>query len=214
LRQLVELQLTHSAEIKSLIDHAWGVGHVKHKKKEPADVPIPDPSDPFSRESLSYTPVGQDSSRKRYWVVDGASTPLSTIRVVFVCICADPNYSVCSLSFLMLRRSPSGILSHITTSRLPMVLIRTDSPRVYVSTNPWKVTSTFQTVSSTREEYVALIEKMKASAPTKPKSKAEFAHQNVIIVLEGRLEIIDKELTVRFLVEHFLQSPTFFPPFV
>ncbi|KAF8506753.1 hypothetical protein F5888DRAFT_1644995 [Russula emetica] len=142
LRQLVELQLTHSAGIKSLIDHAWGVGHVKQKKKEPADVPIPDsdPSDPFSRENLSYGPVGQDNSRQRYWVVD-------------------------------------------------------ESPRVYVSTNPWKVTSTFQTVSSTREEYVALIGNLKASAPTKPKLKVDFAHQNLILVLEGRLEAIDKELT-------------------
>ena len=211
MRQLVELQLTHSAGIKSLIDHAWGVGHVKHKKKEPADVPIPDPSDPFSRETLSYTPVGQDSSRKRYWVVDGACTPLSTIQVIFACICADPDYSVLSLSFLMLRRSPYGILSQITMSRLPMVLIRSDSPRVYVSTNPWKVTSTFQTVSSTREEYVALIEKLKASAPTKPKLKAEIAHQNLTVTLEGRLENIDKELTVRLLrgvVDHFLQSPS------
>jgi len=138
LRQLVELQLTHSTGIKSLIDRAWGVGHVKHKKKEPVNVPVPDPSDPFSREGLVYTPVGQDSSRKRYWVVD-------------------------------------------------------DSPRVYLSTNPWKVTSTFQTVSSTKEEYVALIEKLKVSAPTKPKSKAEFAHQNIIAALEGRLEAIDKE---------------------
>ena len=209
MRQLVELQLTHSAGIKSLIDHAWGVGHVKHKKKEPADVPIPDPSDPFSRETLSYSPVGQDSSRKRYWVVDGACTPLSTIQVIFACICADPDYSVLSLSFLMLRRSPYGILSQITMSRLPMVLIRSDSPRVYVSTNPWKVTSTFQTVSSTREEYVALIEKLKASAPTKPKLKAEIAHQNLTTALEERLENVDKEIMVRFLhsvVDHFLQS--------
>lgn len=76
LRQLVELQLAHSAGIKSLIDRAWGVGHVKNKKKPSADVsPTPDPSDPFSRESLSYSPLGQDSSRKRYWVVDGMYTP-------------------------------------------------------------------------------------------------------------------------------------------
>ncbi|KAH9178763.1 hypothetical protein EDB89DRAFT_1928386 [Lactarius sanguifluus] len=140
LRQLVELQLAHSAGIKGLIDHAWGVGHGKHKKKEPADIPIPDPSDPHSRESLSYGPVGQDSSRKRYWVVD-------------------------------------------------------DSPRVYLSTNPWKVTSTIQTISSTRDEYVALIEKLKASAPRKPKLKTEIAHQNLISALEGRLEVVDKELT-------------------
>jgi hypothetical protein len=193
---LVELQLTHSAGIKSLIDHAWGVGHVKQKKKEPAEVPIPDPIDPFSRENLSYGPVGQDSLRKRYWVVDGMYTPLSTIPVIFACICADPIFSVRSLSFPMLRRSPSGILSQIMMSCLPMLLIHSDSPRVYVSTNPWKVTSTFQTVSSTREEYVALIEKLKASAPAKPKSKLEFAHQNLILALEGRLEAIDKESTV------------------
>ena len=65
-----------------------------------------------------------------------------------------------------------------------------------MSTNPWKVTSTFQTVSSTREEYVALIEILKASAPSKPKLKVEFAHQNLILTLEGRLEAIDKESMV------------------
>ena len=110
----------------------------------------------------------------------------------------------------MVRRSPFGILSQITMSRLPMVLIRSDSPRVYVSTNPWKVTSTFQTVSSTRDEYVALIGKLKASAPTKPKMKAEFAHQNLTMALEGRLEVVDKEIMVCFLrgvVDYFLQSP-------
>ena len=78
-----------------------------------------------------------------------------------------------------------------------------------MSTNPWKVTSTFQTVSSTREEYVALIENLKASAPTKPKSKVEFAHQNLTLALEGRLEAIDKELTVSFLryIGLFFYSP-------
>ena len=109
----------------------------------------------------------------------------------------------------MLRRSPSGILSQITMSRLPMLLIRSDSPRVYVSTNPWKVTSTFQALSSTREEYVAFIAKLKASAPTKPKLKVEFAHQNLILTLEGRLEAIDKELMVshlRGILDDFLLS--------
>jgi hypothetical protein len=42
-----------------------------------------------------------------------------------------------------------------------------------------------------------LIEKLKASAPLKPKVKVEFAHQNLVVTLEGRLEVIDKELTVR-----------------
>jgi hypothetical protein len=109
----------------------------------------------------------------------------------------------------MLRRSPSGILSQITMSRLPMLLIRSDSPRVYVSTNPWKVTSTFQAVSSTRDEYVAFIGKLKASASTKPKSKVEFAHQNLILTLEGRLEAIDKESMVshfRSVMDNFLLS--------
>jgi hypothetical protein len=134
------------------------------------------------------------------------------IPVIFACICADPIYSVCScsLSFPALRRSPSGILSQIML-RLPMLPIRSDSPRVYVSTNPWKVTSTFQTVSSTREEYVALIGKLKVSAPTKPKSKVEFAHQNLILAVEGRLEAIDKEFTVSFLcgvlLDDFFYSP-------
>ena len=101
-----------------------------------------------------------------------------------------------------------------------MLLIRSDSPRVYVSTNPWKVTSTFQTVSSTREEYVALIGELKASAPTKPKSKVEFAHQNLILALEARLEAIDKESTVSFLqyIGRFFTLPVtlsyFFPSFV
>ena len=121
----------------------------------------------------------------------------------------------------MLRRSPFGILSQITMSRLPMLLIRSDSPRVYVSTNPWKVTSTFQSVSSTRDEYVALIGKLKASTPTKPKSKVEFAHQKLILALEGRLEAIDKELAVsnlRGVLDDFLLSPSltlsyFFPSF-
>ena len=176
------------------------MGHGKHKKKEPADIPIPDPSDPHSRENLSYGPVGQDSSRKRYWVVDGPCTPLSSplryLRVFALILTS------CVLSFLFrsLRRSPSPIL--ITNCRCrvyPVDLICADSPRVYLSTNPWKVTSTIQTVSSTRDEYVALIDKLKASASKKPKLKTEIAHQNLISVLEGRIEVIDKELAVRFL---------------
>ena len=188
--------MTHSAGVKSLIDCAWGVGHGKHKKKEPADVPIPDPSDPYSRESLSFSPIGQDSSRKRYWVVDGLCTPLSAIQAVFACICADPDVLCAFLSFPMMRRSPY-LISKLRCPACPVDLIPSDSPRVYLSTNPWKVTSTIQSVSSTREEYVALIETLKTLAPTKPKLKVERAHQNLIVALEGRLEAVDKELTVR-----------------
>jgi len=70
LRQLVELQLEHNAEIKNTIDLAWGVQHNKHKKREAQDVP-PDPSDPKSKQNLQLNPIGQDTQRKRYWVVDG-----------------------------------------------------------------------------------------------------------------------------------------------
>ncbi|KIM47759.1 hypothetical protein M413DRAFT_439429 [Hebeloma cylindrosporum] len=143
LRQLVELQLCHSPEIKASIDNAWGVVHNKHKKNQPPTVPL-DPSDPKSQERLQLIPIGQDSQRKRFWVAD-------------------------------------------------------DSPRIYVSTNPWKITATFQTISSTREEYIAEIENLKATAPPEPKkgqkrSKPEQAHLQLITALEARIEAIDAEL--------------------
>jgi hypothetical protein len=69
-----------------------------------------------------------------------------------------------------------------------------------VSTNPWKVTATFQTISSTREEYVATIESLKASSSTgkggEKKSKTEANHLELIKLLEDRLEKIDLELAV------------------
>ncbi|EMD41910.1 hypothetical protein CERSUDRAFT_110467 [Gelatoporia subvermispora B] len=143
LRQLVELQLCHSAEIKAVIDRAWGVIHNKHKKIEVTQLPPP-PGDPQSQERLQLVPVGQDKERKRYWVID-------------------------------------------------------DSPRVYMSTNPWKITATFQAVSSTRDEYIALVEKLKEIAPPTPKmgerrAKLEQAHLGVLKVLQDRVELIDAEL--------------------
>ncbi|TFK56661.1 hypothetical protein OE88DRAFT_1803335 [Heliocybe sulcata] len=142
LRQLVELQLCHSTEIKTIIDRAWGVVHNKHKKAA-AEPPL-DPSNPHSQENLQLTPVGQDLARKRYWVAD-------------------------------------------------------DSVRLYLSTNPWKITATFQSASSTREEYVGVIEKLKAEGPSEPKegekkSKLELAHLALVKALEARLEVIDAEI--------------------
>ncbi|KAI0785032.1 hypothetical protein C8Q75DRAFT_794775 [Abortiporus biennis] len=142
LRQLVELQLCHSPEIKSIIDRAWGVVHNKHKKAE--QTPAPPPSeDPHSMESLQLTPLGQDIQRKRYWVIDS-------------------------------------------------------SPRMYLSTNPWKITATFQTVSTTREEYVAVLERLKESAPPDNsegrRSKLEQAHLSLVKALEDRIPAIDAEL--------------------
>lgn len=139
LRQLVELQLQHSQEIKGTIDRAWGVTQHKYKKKDVTNVP-PEPADTKSRENLQLVPIGQDCARKRYWVVD-------------------------------------------------------DSPRIYVSTNPWKVTATFQTVSSTREEYLAVIDSLKASAPQGvKKNKIEQAHVALIQALESRIGIVEAEL--------------------
>lgn len=73
-----------------------------------------------------------------------------------------------------------------------------DSPCLYSSTNPWKVTSEFKAVSHTREEYVKVIEELKAKAPTKTKrlAKFEISHINLIQALENRLEAIDTELAV------------------
>lgn len=54
-----------------------------------------------------------------------------------------------------------------------------------------------------------MIGKLKASAPTKPKSKVDLAHQNLILAIEGRLEAIDKELMVSFwrgVLDDFLLS--------
>jgi len=73
LRQLVELQLCHAPDIKATIDRAWGVQHNKHKKNQ-APLPPLDPSDPKSREKLSLQPIGQDTSRKRFWIADGPCT--------------------------------------------------------------------------------------------------------------------------------------------
>ncbi|GBE77729.1 hypothetical protein SCP_0106110 [Sparassis crispa] len=144
LRQLVELQLSHSPAVKNIIDRAWGVVHNKHKKTETPAVPPP-PGDPLSQEALQLIPLGQDTDRKRYWVID-------------------------------------------------------DSPRLYLSTNPWKITATFQTIASTREEYMAIVDKVKESAPSEPKpgerrTKLELAHLALLKALQDRMEVIDAELT-------------------
>ncbi|KAI0830489.1 hypothetical protein BC628DRAFT_1354213 [Trametes gibbosa] len=143
LRQMVELQLCHSQEIKAVIDRAWGVIHNKHKKIEVTALPPP-PEDPQSQKRLQLVPLGQDKDRKRYWIID-------------------------------------------------------DSPRVYMSTNPWKITATFQTIASTRDEYIAIVEKVKVGAPSEFKagarrSKLECSHLALLKALEDRIEIIDNEL--------------------
>ena len=86
LRQLVEFQLCHGPEIKTIIDRAWGVVHNKHKKGETTPNPPP-PEDPNSQQSLQLLPLGQDCRRKRYWVIDGAFFFLLNPYALFACIC-------------------------------------------------------------------------------------------------------------------------------
>jgi len=68
LRQLVELQLGHSQEVKAAIDRAWGIVHNKHKKEKGSAVPAFSSS---TREALDFPPFGMDHKRERYWVADG-----------------------------------------------------------------------------------------------------------------------------------------------
>lgn len=61
--------------------------------------------------------------------------------------------------------------------------------------------ASFQTISSTREEYIATIESLRASAPSEPKanekrSKIEQGHLALIKALEDRIEVIDHEIAV------------------
>ncbi|KAF9454103.1 hypothetical protein P691DRAFT_810816 [Macrolepiota fuliginosa MF-IS2] len=77
--------------------------------------------------------------------------------------------------------------------------IADDSPRLYISTNPWKMSASFKAISSTREEYLAVIDSLKSSAPAikkgQKKSKIDTAHLDLVEGLQERVEKIDTELT-------------------
>ena len=67
-----------------------------------------------------------------------------------------------------------------------------------MSTNPWKITATFQTIASTRDEYMAILDNVKGSAPPEGKpgqkrSKLENAHLALLKALQDRVEVIDNE---------------------
>jgi len=188
----VELQLCHAPEIKGNIDRAWGVVHNKHKKNQTPFAPL-DPVDPKSQENLQLLPIGQDAQRIRYWIADGPCTftveHLFSFASIFAYICLEIFNT--SLYFPVL--SNLMVLLNLT--------IFSDSPRLYTSTNPWKITATFHTISSTREEYIATIDSLKASAPPEPKkgqkrTKLEQSHLALIAALEKRIEAIDGELNV------------------
>jgi hypothetical protein len=60
------------------------------------------------------------------------------------------------------------------------------------------MSATFESVASTREDYVAFIEKLKAETPSKKgerKSRVD-AHTSLISALEERLATIDLEIAV------------------
>ncbi|KAL5494905.1 hypothetical protein ACEPAI_367 [Sanghuangporus weigelae] len=71
-----------------------------------------------------------------------------------------------------------------------------DSPRLYTSTNPWKVTSEFKAIATTKDEYLKVIEGLKTREPksTKKLSKGEIHLIQLRERLESRLEAIDQEL--------------------
>lgn len=61
--------------------------------------------------------------------------------------------------------------------------------------------ATFQTISSTRDEYIATVESLKASGPddsksSEKRSKVEQSHLTLVKSLEDRIEGIDNELNV------------------
>lgn len=70
LRQLVEHVLCNSQQVREILDRAWGIKHMQHKKKEGETAP-PDADDPMSQEHLIMQPIGTDKTKVRYWVVDG-----------------------------------------------------------------------------------------------------------------------------------------------
>lgn len=63
----MELQLSHSSEIKKMIDAAWRVARAPPKKKDAATGSDNGPQ----LQDLQLLPIGQDLKRKRYWVIDG-----------------------------------------------------------------------------------------------------------------------------------------------
>lgn len=79
---------------------------------------------------------------------------------------------------------------------------------MWTSTNPWKVTSLFNSVSETRADYLAAIDTLRDSAPPEIEFTSEtevsgkrphrdISHWQLIFALELRVDVIDQELKVR-----------------
>lgn len=75
-----------------------------------------------------------------------------------------------------------------------------DSPRIYMTSNPWRLSSSFKAISTTQEEYTAVVENLKSTLP--PLKKGQRRPRNdglqltLIENLEKRVEEIDHELAV------------------
>ena len=168
--------------IREILDRAWGVKQLQHKKKDEAATQ-PTADDPFSQKALLMEPIGQDITKKRYWVVDSAYLLYRLIAIALLMI------------MLIIIYSASFLPSFGETT----LFAPADSPRLYTSTNPWKVASAFKTVASNKDEYIKTLEDLKLEAPLETqekKSKLETTHINLITLLEKRLEDIDAELAV------------------
>ncbi|KAG8928350.1 hypothetical protein FRC02_007042 [Tulasnella sp. 418] len=76
--------------------------------------------------------------------------------------------------------------------------ITDDSPRIWSSGNPWKSKMPMYSVSSSRPEYLSVIEKLKEARPKmegkKKPTKLEAGHETLIKSLEERLPRVDDEL--------------------
>ncbi|KAG8955336.1 hypothetical protein FRC04_008687 [Tulasnella sp. 424] len=72
-----------------------------------------------------------------------------------------------------------------------------DSPRVWASPNPWRMNCPMTVVATTRDEYAALVKKIRDTAPagaegTKTKlTKPQQAHVELLPALEARFDAID-----------------------
>jgi hypothetical protein len=69
-----------------------------------------------------------------------------------------------------------------------------------MTTNPWRLSSSFKAISTTREEYAAVVENLKSTLPPIRKGqrrpKNDLLQSALIDSLEDRVEAIDHELAV------------------
>ncbi|KAH7334402.1 hypothetical protein B0J17DRAFT_673207 [Rhizoctonia solani] len=72
LRQLVDYQLQHSAPVRDIIDTVWGARPAKHRKGAKKEAPPPAAAG-YTKKQLLIEPLGQDRTRRRFWVLDDST---------------------------------------------------------------------------------------------------------------------------------------------